>query len=79
MITGLIRRFLSKEAKKEKRKRRLERQAEEMFDVKYTDKMWLTCNGIPVVPFCILVKNDNISECSALISTIRKLYVESNL
>ena len=72
--------LFDKEKQRESRKRRLEEIAEEVFDVTLHDEqLWLCHNGDLIAPMSILTETTDVSEHSALVSTMRKLYVERNL
>lgn len=70
-------RLFDKEKKKELKKKRLEKEAEEIFDVTlHKDSLWMCYRGELVVPMTILTDKTDAHEYAALISVIRKLYVE---
>lgn len=48
-----------------------------LFQVKeYNSMLWLTFDGFLIVPFSMLCKGDDTSECIALLNAIRDIYVE---
>ena len=72
--------LFNKEKNEERRKKNIERTAVELFNVTLEkDEFWLCYDGEPIVPMCILVESNEVSEYSALVSEIRKHYVERHL
>ena len=64
----------------ERRKKNIERTALELFNVTLeNDEFWLCHAGEPIAPMSILVVSNNVSDYSALVSVIRKYYVERHL
>lgn len=72
--------LFNKEKNEERRKKNIERTAEELFNVTLEkDEFWLCHAGEPIAPMSILMKSNNVSDYSALVSVIRKYYVERYL
>lgn len=72
--------LFDKKKNEERRKKNIERTAVELFDVTIEkDEFWLCYAGESIVPMSILVESNKVSEYSALVSVIRKYYVERHL
>lgn len=72
--------LFNKEKNEERRKENIERTAVELFNVALEkDEFWFCYAGEPIVPMSILVESNKVSEYSALVSVIRKYYVERHL
>jgi len=68
-----------------KRKEKLHKNAVEnakieacrLFQIKeYNSLLWLTFDGFLMVPFYMLCKGDDTSECIALLNAIRDIYAK---
>lgn len=76
MLFGLF----NKEKRKEAREMALLETAKSLFDVTFEeDALWLCYNGHLVAPMSMLTNSTDINECMALISLMRRLYVERHL
>ena len=72
--------LFNKEKRKEAREKVLSETAKSLFDVTFEDdSLWLCYNGQLIAPMSVLINSTDINECMALISVMRKLYVERHL
>ena len=68
-----------KENRVEKRRRRLEREAEDMFQItEHAGQIWFTYNSCLFAP-CFLCGCETASEAVGLLRTIRNNYVERHI
>ena len=71
---------LFKEKQEARRRKNIEIAAKELFDVTLDKgELWLCYAGELIAPMSILTDKSDISECMALVSAMRKLYVERHL
>lgn len=55
------------------------KEAETLYQVtEFNQQLWLTHNGSLVAPFNLITKENTTAEITALVTMIRKLYVERN-
>lgn len=72
--------LFDKEKRKEAREKSINETAKVLFDVTLEDdSLWLCYNGQLVAPMSMLTDKNDINECMALVSAMRKLYVERHL
>ena len=68
------------EKREARRRKNIERTATQLFDVTLdNDELWLCYAGELIAPMSILTDKSDIIECMALVSVMRKLYVERHL
>ena len=68
------------EKREARRRENIERTATELFDVTLdNDELWLCYAGELIAPMSILTDKSDINECMALVSVMRKLYVDRHL
>ena len=68
------------EKREASRRKNVERTATQLFDVTLNnDELWLCYAGELIAPMSILTDKSDINECMALVSVMRKLYVDRHL
>ena len=68
------------EKREARRRKNIERTATELFDVTLDkDELWLCYTGELIAPMSILTDKSDINECMAIVSVMRKLYVDRHL
>ena len=72
--------LFDKEKQEARRRKNVERTATQLFDVTLDkDELWLCYSGELIAPMSILTDKSDINECMALVSVMRKLYVDRHL
>lgn len=72
--------LFNKEKQEARRRKNVEIAATQLFDVTLNnDALWLCYNGQLIAPMSVLINSTDINECMALISLMRKLYVDRHL
>ena len=72
--------LFDKKKQEARRRKNVERTATQLLDVTLDkDELWLCYAGELIAPMSILTDKSDINECMALVSVMRKLYVDRHL